>query len=148
MTKNQFYNIYYFQYIMLTNYNILHISPDYLKEKSLLFLGKLGKNEFIKTPDANHMHPTQKQKNFWKKYCKLWNIEDDQYDTMNIFNFLTNASNNPKKSLNNFEKYFGKINEIPNLELKHFIHKNLLNYIDNVFFDDKYSRFFKLKILE
>lgn len=56
------------------------ISPDYIKEKTLLFFNKLGKNEFIKYPGSNN--------DFWVAYTDIWNIEQDDYELMNIINFI------------------------------------------------------------
>jgi len=135
MTKNQIYNLYIFIVLMLQDKGIIaNISPDYLEEKSLLFLNILGKNEFIQEPEI------------WKEYCDIWKIDKDNYEIMNIINFLFNIPNNQKKLLNIFEMYIGNIEKISKLELKHFAHKKLIEWIDDKGFIE--TRFMKLKILD
>lgn len=135
MTKNQIYNLYIFIVIMLQDKGlIVNISPEYLEKKSLLFLNMLGKNMFIQEPEI------------WKEYCGLWKIEEDDYEIMNIINFLFNIPANQKKLLNIFEMYIGNTKKISKLELKHFAHKKLIEWIDDKGFIE--TRFMKLKILD
>lgn len=159
MISNQIYNFFYYGAIMSLETKLVNISPDYIKEKTLLFFNKLGKNEFIKYPGSNN--------DFWVAYTDIWNIEQDDYELMNIINFILSfkeiivsvfPDNYPMLDtgemkhhkifpliFNSFEKYIGHIEEINKSDLSWAIHVNLLKYIKK--YIDFNDRYFKLLCL-
>lgn len=132
MTAIQIHNIFIYIGILMMDKNILTKSPDYIEEKSLRFFGQLGKNEFIKTPEK------------WNKYCKVWKVDHNDFELMNIINFLYDM--NTKTVFKKFEKYICDFENINKNDLSYTAHAKLIEYINkNIDFD---NRFFKLKILE
>lgn len=154
MISNQIYNFFYYGAIMSLETKLVNISPDYIKEKTLLFFNKLGKNEFIKGPGES---------GFWVAYTDIWNIEQEDYELMNIINFIlsfeeiivsvfpdnysmldTGEMKHHKifpLIFNSFEKYIGHIEEINKSDLSWAIHVNLLKYIKkHIDFNDRYFK--------
>ena len=142
MTKTQLYNLHIFQNIFLFNTsNIISSSPDYIKEKSIIFFGRLGKDYFIDFKNNKH---SKVYLRYWDLYCETWRINKIDYQILNIILFIIyNKENNIIK---NFEKYIGNINIISNLDLKYTTNINTINYINNNI--DYNNRYFKLKTLE
>jgi hypothetical protein len=143
MTKNQIENIFYYLGMMLINNKIISTSPDYLIEKSIIFFGVLGKNEFVS--DIKNEYFSQRidsEDDFWSVYCKAWGVKQDNYEIMNIINFILSCNvEYPKSIFKNFEKYIGEINIISDLNLRFKLHPNLLVFIDNsVNFNDRYLK--------
>lgn len=173
MTANQIYNLFSYCGIMLLDNKLIMTSPDYFEEKTLAFLGKLGKDEFIEYPKIIYSYQklqrtkhkrTKKWKlkilnikydkmfdkfeeDFWPEYCKIWNVDKDNYKLMNIINYLLNINWTKMSSLfDNFDLYFGDSDTISNKDLDYNVHPILLKYLDkNIDFD---SRYIKLKSLE
>ena len=147
---------------MLIDNQIFTTSPDYLREKSLKFFGTLGKSGFIKFPKAKYTSQSIFKVNyrysdddiFWKLYCKTWKVKEDDFELMNIINFLLNVSpvyNDNKKNLqkniifSNFEKFIGDIEIINENDLSYMVHPVILKFLkDNMDFN---CRFLKLKVL-
>lgn len=99
MNIQQIKNLYTYTAILLSDNKIIFSSPDYLKEKSLKFFGKLGKSEFINFPKIKYQSQVPKCNSFWdinfevgfdfwEKYTKIWGVNQDDYELMNIINFL------------------------------------------------------------
>jgi len=174
MNKNQIVNIFIYYGIMVLDNQLIMTAPSYLKEKTLDFFGQLGKNKFINYPKITHgnqklnlkfiewnrgkhkwedksknVHPNLKNysDDFWKKYCKIWNVENDDYELMNIINFILSFNITKQKLvLNNFEKYIGNLDSICEEDLDYKAHVLICDFIyENVNFD---SRYFKLKTLK
>lgn len=144
MISNQIYNFFYYGAIMSLETKLVNISPDYIKEKTLLFFNKLGKNEFIKGPGES---------GFWVAYTDIWNIEQEDYELMNIINFILSfdelmwtlsideKNKQMSKIFNRFEKYIGDIEKINTSDLSYAIHYNLLKFVKkNINFDDRYIK--------
>lgn len=161
MNIQQIKNLYSYTAIMLIDNYIISTSPDYLKEKSLKFFGTLGKSEFINFPEIKFQSQVSvlrmgkkvfnsKDFDFWKKYTKNWCVGQDDYELMNIINFLLNVHPiyvEEKKSLTikNFEKYIGDINLLSTRDLSYMAHFKITEYINkNTNFNNRY---FKLMIL-
>jgi len=172
MTINQLYNIFTFTGIMLldvdTKLLTLTISPDYIVEKSQRLLGMLGKKEFIQYPVMNPILKSDQNiadgVDFWSDYSEKWKVNNENYELMNIFNFLFSIcpphkvpQNNyyapdakyfkPQRTLDFFEKFVGSLEDIPNDELlrrqAHFlIQEHIKDYID---YSCKVDRYLKLK---
>lgn len=162
MTTNQIYNIFHYCGIMLLDNKLIITSPDYLKEKTLSFMGKLGKNEFIEFPKIKYSYQKFErikrkwnrndiifdnlEDNFWSEYCKIWNVNENDYQFMNIINYLMNINFLKQNSFfDNFEKYFGYTNTISNKNLDYKVHPLLLEDLEN--YIDFESRYLKLKSL-
>ena len=160
MTIIQLQNIFTFTGIMLIDNDITMTSPDYFEEKSKKFFGKLGKNEFIHFPRIKYNYHTGKkflenynkfQEDFWIEYCKLWKVKSDNYELMNIINFLLNVLPPHKKmktsiTINSFDKYIGNIESITNRDLSCMAHAKLREYFaESQILNDRYC---KLRILE
>lgn len=133
MKINQIHNIFIYIGILIMDNDIMTKSPDYIEEKSLCFFGSLGKNEYIKTPEK-----------IWKKYCKTWRVDSNNYELMNIINFLYDVTD--RNVFSNFEKYIGDFEKIYENDLSHKAHFKLVTHINKIIDFD--NRFFKLKILE
>jgi len=158
MNIKQISNIFYYTGIMLLDNKIITTSPDYLIEKSLKFFGKLGKPEFIEFPKISF--DIQKSEitdncDFWKKYCEIWHTKSDDYELMNIINFLLNVFPiyvvNSKKSLTfkQFEKYIGDLNSISEYDLSGLAHFKILEFINkHTDFDNRHFKLIYLKSIE
>jgi len=162
MTMNKIHNIYFFAGIMLLSNKIIATSPDYIIEKSLCFLGKLGKPEFIEFPKIKFSSQVVDKlyfNNFWEKYCNTWHTDKDDYKLMNIINFLLNSNLIRTTSFNHmispvdnrsvykqFEKYIGDIETVPDYDLKSNVHFKIVEYLTK--YIDFNDRFFKLKMLQ
>lgn len=134
MTKNQLYNLHTYLAIISVFNDMSKTSPDYIREKTNVFLGQLGKNQFIIEP-----------KIFWEQYCLQWNVKKYDYELLNIFNFVLFSPHRKNKLFYFFDKYMVDINKIPDYNLKHLTHKKIQDYIDNDI--NINSRFNKLKTL-
>jgi len=150
MTKNQIYNIFYFLAIFKECDKIINTSPGYLIEKSSSFFNNI-KKYFI--DDIKNIKFNQKVDNkydglgFWFEYCKTWNIDQDEFEILNILNFILNSNiTDPKSVIKNFEKYIGDINTIPDLDLSYKLHPLLLNRVNKIVGVN--SRYIKLRILQ
>ena len=147
MTKNQAYNIFYYLGIMLIDNKIINTSPDYLIEKTMIFFNKLGKNEF--KGKNNNIYGSQKidfSDEFWLKYCKMWNIDMDEYEIYNIINFILNSNINDGTSvMKNFKKYIGDFDVVSDSNLSFTIHPKLLSHINNSI--DINNRYLKLLLI-
>jgi len=125
MTKNQIHNLFYYLGIMLLDNKIISTSPDYLIEKSLSFFGNSGKNVFIsdiKNKFFSQKLPDNKYDGygFWFAYCKTWNVKQDDYEIMNILNFILSCNiKNHKNIIMNFEKYIGSVDVISDSDLSY-----------------------------
>lgn len=146
MISNQIYNFFFYGAIMSLGLSgvrnkLKYTSPDYIKEKTLLFFNKLGKNELIKYPD------------FWNEYTDIWYINETDYELMNIINFILSfdeimwtlsideKNKQMSKIFNRFEKYIGDIEKINTSDLSYAIHYNLLKFVKkNINFDDRYIK--------
>lgn len=131
MTAIQIHNIFIYLGILIVDGEITSKSPDYIEEKSLRFFDRLGKNEFIKKP------------NNWNKYCKNWKVDENDFELMNIMNFLYEVR--IKNVFEKFEKYIGDFEIINKNDLSYLGHFKLVEFINKSV--DFNSRFFKLKIL-
>ena len=172
MNKNQIYNLFSYAGIMLLDNKLIMTSPDYLEEKTLAFLGRLGKDEFIKYPEikyksqnfertrrrlSNNKFIEEKieynkifdsfENDFWGEYCKIWSVDINNYKLMNIINFLLDSNITKTGSFfENFEKYFGDMSTISVEDLDYKAHLLILEYLDeNIDFN---SRYLKLRCLE
>lgn len=161
MTIIQIHNVFTYMGIILLDGNnkLISISPDYIKEKASCLLGQLGKNEFVEYPivkyDKHQYHHDRLKdtKKFWKTYSKIWHIDDDDFELMNLINFLLNVrppydkydNKNKGDVLKYFEKYIGDIEYVPVYDLSCKAHFKISEYLNkHIDFND---RFFKLKIL-
>jgi len=151
----QIKNVYYYTCIMLMDNMIITTSPDYLTEKSLKFFGKLGKNEFIEYPKIKYQSQlssiVKPSTDFWKIYCRIWNIKSDDFKVMNMINFLLNVTpifieKRESQTFNEFEKFIGNIESTSKEDLSYMVNAKLLEYFDEHV--DFNTRFFKLKTLE
>jgi hypothetical protein len=139
-----------FNAIMLLDNKLLMTSPDYFEEKALRFFGKLGKKEFIEFSKPKYDR-WNVDDNFWKKYRKQWKVDDNDFEIINIINFLLNVrppfdDKNKSDMLKYFEKFIGDIETVPENDLSCYAHFKIREYIDkHINFND---RFFKLKILQ
>lgn len=131
---------------------LINTSPEYLKEKTLLFFNKLGKDEFINLPNEIILWPNKNKfitygPNFWEKYCDIWKISSNNYEIMNIINFLISIKQNDtfNSVFENFDKYIGNIKDISDEDLSYAAHHNIIDYLNNVIFN---SRYLKLKSFE
>ena len=130
MNIRQIQNMFLYTGIMLLDNKIITSSPDYLTEKSLKFFGKLGKPEFINFPKIAHKNQISDittNCDFWQMYCKIWHVDSDDYELMNIINFLLSVYPvyvNSQKSLTfrNFEKYIGDLDSISDYDLSSLAH--------------------------
>ena len=179
MTATQIKNIFIYTGIMLLDNQVLLTSPDYLKEKTIKFFGTLGKSEFIKTPvikfkfqklavvrlgklsstasfenksEVQENHPVTTEGNdFWTNYCKIWSVKNDDYELMNIINFLLTilppfAVYKKHITLNSFEKYISNIESVEKSDLSYMAHPHLREYFTkNLDLNDRYC---KLRILQ
>jgi len=109
--ENKLYNLYTFLFIMVLDNDIFKTSPDYYREKCANILGiSGGKKEFVKYPER------------WDEYSKLWKVDHEDYELMNIINFLLYVYNsgryilNPKSAINAYKNYIGGVNKIPTSE--------------------------------
>lgn len=161
----QLKNIFIYTGIMLIDNQIILSSPDYLKEKTLKFFGCLGKPEFIQFPKIKYntqklnipllIDPTiQPNINFWTAYCLIWNIKNDDYELMNIINFLLNIlppcpNMKPSITINSFQKYIGNIESITTTDLSYMAHAKLREYfVENIKLNDRYCKLRILKSME
>lgn len=148
MKINQIRNIYSFMGIMLLDNHLLTTSPDYFEEKALRFFGKLGKKEFVEFSKPKYHNAND---NFWKNYRKRWKLDDNDFEIINIINFLLNVrppfdDKNKSDVFKYFEKFIGDIETIPTTDLSCYAHFKITEYLNkNINFND---RLFKLKILE
>lgn len=150
MTTNQTRNIFYYLGVMLIDNKIINTSPDYLIEKSISFFGKLGKDEFIS--DIKNCYSTQRLDKkydvlgFWYAYCKTWNVKQDNYEVMNIVNFILNSNINVTTNvIKNFKKNIGDVETIPDYDLSYKVHPNLIEHINkNVDFNSRYLKLISL----
>jgi len=143
MTKNQIHNIFYYLGIMLNDNKIIYTSPDYLIEKSMTFFNKLGKNIFICDIENNYKkQEIDYDMNFWSKYCEIWKINKQDFELLNIINFILNSNiNNTKNVIKNFEKYIGNIDIISDSDLSFKLHPILRSHINNsINFDSRYLK--------
>lgn len=131
MTAIQIHNIFIYLGILIVDGEITSKSPDYIEEKSLRFFDRLGKNEFIKKPHN------------WDKYCERWNVDSNDFELMNIINFLNDVK--IRNVFDEFEKYIGDFEIINKNDLSYIGHFKIVEFINNSI--DFNSRFFKLKIL-
>lgn len=158
MKSQQIFNLFYYTVFMLIDNQIYTTSPDYLREKTLKFFGTLGKPEFIKFPKAKYTSQSifkvnynfPDDNNFWKLYCKTWSVKEDDFELMNIINFLLNVypiyiENHKSQTFSNFEKFIGNTELISVDDLSYMVHPVILKYLEeNV---DLNCRFLKLKAL-
>jgi hypothetical protein len=154
MKITQIRNIYMFMGIMLLDNKLLSTSPDYFEEKAKCFFGKLGKNEFVEFSKPKYFNATDDnfhKSNFWKVYRERWKIDDNDFELINIINFLLNVRppfDNKGKSdmFKYFEKFIGNIETIPYYDNSGHAHFKIAEYINkHIDFND---RLFKLKILQ
>jgi len=147
MTKNQAYNVFYYLGIMLNDNKIITTSPDYLIEKTTSFFNKLGKNEFIS--EVKNKYRSQRidySADFWSEYCKMWKIDNDEYEILNILNFILNSDIRDSKSvMKNFKKFIGDFDVISDSDLSYKLHPILLSHMNNSV--DLNSRYLKLLLL-
>ena len=131
MNSRQIYNLFSFVCIMQTQSTI--VSPDYVEEKALVFLGKMGKDEFIRYSDS------------WFNYCDIWGIDKNNYRLMNVFNYLYSINfRNQRSYFDNFEIYFGSFDSVSSEDLRYKVHFKILEQLDKVCD----SRYLKLKALD
>ena len=135
MNKYQIQNIFYYLGFMLADNKIINTSPDYLEEKSLSFFGKLGKNEFVS--DIKNCYFSQKidkqydSLGFWYAYCKTWNVKQENYEIMNILNFILNSNiNDTTNVIKNFKKYIGDVDIITDSDLSCKVHPKIVEHIN------------------
>jgi len=148
MTNNQTHNIFYFLGIMINDNKIINTSPDYLIEKANAFFSKLGKDEFIS--NIKNIYRSQKldyTTEFWLSYCQIWHIDKNNFELLNIINFILNSNiTDTKNVIQNFKKYIGDINIIPDLDLSFKLHPTLLIHINkSIDFDSRYLKLLSLK---
>jgi hypothetical protein len=136
-------------------------SPDYLKQKTYKFFNQLGKPEFIILPKpknklqkeiCKHLRISY-ESDFWTKYCTIWHTKNDDYEIMNIINFLLNVippyGKNFKKSptFDCFEKYIGDMELISKDNLSHMAHAKIIEHLDqNLNLEN--DRYCKLRVLK
>ena len=104
MNNRQIYNLFSYAGMMILSNRLLSTSPEYIEEKTLLFIGKLGRNEFIKFPEIlySHYHNSMLdllEDNFWKEYCAIWNVNMNNYRLMNVINYLFSVNFDKQSSL-------------------------------------------------
>jgi len=89
--------------------------------------------------------------NFWLEYCKLWKVKYNNYELMNIINFLLNILPPHKGmksniTIHSFEKYIGEIDSVTDIDLSYMAHPILREYfIENINLNDRYC---KLRMIE
>ena len=152
MNNRQIYNLFSYAGMMLLSNELIMTSPDYLEEKTLLFIGKMGKDEFIKyrldcsNEKSGILHRYHTTSDFWNEYCNIWGVDKNNYRLMNVINYLFSVNFDKQSSFfDNFGIYFGSMDSISCEDLRYKVHFVLLEYLD-----DKIggSRYLKLKSLE
>jgi len=142
MTLNQAYNLFLYTGIMLLDNDLMVTSPDYYSDKSCKFFGSLGKSEFINYTKID-----------WNKYCKLWKVKEDNYELMNVINFLENINplfrseqiKNFDIMVEQFKKYMGALSNISEIRMDGVVHHVIRQAINNNI--DFNSRYLKLKVI-
>ena len=140
MKKIQIHNMFIYLGIMLIDNKLQSMSPDYIKEKTLKFFGRLGKSEFVRIPIKN--------RNFdFELYCNTWKINRDDFELINIINFINDTVTLEKKKVfYNFRKYIGETDCILSKDLSHLAHTNISKYIDElVNFNDRFCKLHELR---
>lgn len=136
MNKYQLKNLFYFLSIMKYDNILLSTSPDYLSEKSLSFFNKLGNKNFV---------PNIRNEKFWIAYCKFWNIEENNYEILNIINFISMSYlSNSKNVIKNFKIFIGDVKYISDYDLSYKVHKKILDHINNIISNDRYLKLLSL----
>lgn len=140
MNRTQIHNMFVYVGIMIAENDLLTISPDYIKEKTLAFFGILGKPEFIKTPTI------RRHFNF-DTYCNYWKISNSDFELINVINFLNDINSLEKKEIfSNFRKYFGTTDYISSKDLSYLSHPTILKYInEKIEFDDRFCKLHELR---
>lgn len=137
MNRHQINNIFYFLGIMKYGGKLLTISPDYLSEKSLAFFGNLGSSNCI---------PNILTLSVWKSYCKTWKIKEDEYEILNIINFIAMSNfSNPKNVIKNYIQYMGNTEDINNYDVSSKVHPNILEHVNIIISNNRYLKLLSFK---
>lgn len=149
MKSQQIFNLFTYTGMLLIDNKILTTSPDYLREKTLRFFGTLGKPEFMHLPEPKWTILSDwPNTDFWTSYCIKWTVRNDDFELMNIINFLLNifpvfVKSDKNLTFRKFERYIGDLNLISNENLSYMCHKKILNVVEL----NMNNRYLKLKIL-
>jgi len=137
MNRNKIINIIYFFGIMKNNQKILNVSPDYIIEKSMIFFNNLGNKSYITNIR------TQK---IWKSYCKRWKVEEDNYEILNIINFIEMSNfSNLKGVIANFKMFMFDFDSVSDDDLSYKIHPILRNSLNRSISNNRYLKLFALQ---